>query len=82
MVERCFVLNVKEVKMNKIQKQLHFSCSHCSATFQLLEIHQKENLNCPADCLTHWQTLLNQHYQEHIILNLAQQESHKEEHNE
>jgi len=37
---------------NKIEKQLNFTCSHCFATFQLLEIHEKESQACPANCPT------------------------------
>ena len=64
---------------NKIEKQLNFTCSHCFSTFQLLEIHEKESQNCPQNCPTHWQTILSKHYQDCIILNLAQQEAQKEE---
>ena len=70
--------------MNKIQKILHFTCSECQTTFQLLEIQSKSNLEVLHskydDCQKAWQTLLNQHYQEQIILNLAQKEAQKEEH--
>ena len=82
MLESPSVLNVKGVKMNKIQKVLSFHCQECQTTFQLLEIQQKSHLevlhNSYDDCQKQWQALLNQHYQEQIILHLAQQE--KEEH--
>ena len=65
---------------NKIEKQLNFTCSACFATFQLLEIHEKESSNCEANCPTQWQAILTQHYQDCIILNLAHQEAQKEEH--
>ncbi len=70
----------KEVPLmnNKIEKQLNFTCSHCFATFQLLEIHEKESQACPANCPAQWQEILNKHYQECIILSLAKEEAHKE----
>ena len=78
MLESPSVLNVKGVKMNKIQKVLSFHCQECQTTFQLLEVQQKSNLevihNEYDDCQKQWQALLNQHYQEQIILHLAQQE--------
>ena len=64
---------------NKIEKQLNFTCSQCFATFQLLEIHEKESQNCEANCPAQWETILNKHYQECIILNLAREEAQKEE---
>jgi len=64
---------------NKIEKQLNFTCSHCFSTFQLLEIHEKESQTCSQNCQTHWQTILNKHYQDCIILNLAREEAQKEE---
>jgi len=64
---------------NKIEKQLNFTCSHCLATFQLLEIHEKESQACPANCPQQWETILNKHYQDWIILNLAREEAQKEE---
>lgn len=69
--------------MNKVQKQLHFSCPTCRATFQLLEIQQKSSLevihNDYDSCEKAWRKLLDQHYQEQIILNLAQKEAEKGE---
>ena len=48
----------------------------------MLEIQQKSHLevlhNSYDDCQKQWQALLNQHYQECIILHLAQQEARKE----
>ena len=68
--------------MNKIQKILQFNCQECQASFQLLEIQQKSSLevlhNSYDDCQKQWQALLNQHYQEQIILNLAQKEAKEE----
>jgi hypothetical protein len=63
---------------NKIEKQLNFTCSHCFAVFQLLEVQEKESQNCEANCLTHWQTILSKHYQDCIILNLAREEAQQE----
>jgi len=37
---------------NKIEKNLTFTCSACFSAFQLLEIHEKESLNCEANCLS------------------------------
>jgi hypothetical protein len=67
---------------NKIEKQLNFTCSACFSTFQLLETHEKESANCEANCSEQWQAILSKHYQDHIILHLAQQEAKKEENNE
>lgn len=68
--------------MNKVQKILHFTCSECQTNYQLLEIQQKSNLevihNSYDSCQKTWTKLLNQHYQEQIILNLAQQEAQQE----
>lgn len=78
MAESSFVLNVKEVKMTKIEKILQFTCQECQTTFQLLEVQQKTSLevihNSYDDCQKVWAKLLHQHYQEQIILNLAKQE--------
>ena len=63
---------------DKIEKQLNFTCSACSATFQLLEIHHPANHSCSADCQEQWQALLSKHFQEHIILHLAHQEAEKD----
>lgn len=65
--------------MTKTQKILHLTCSACSATFQLLEIHEGGKHPCWEDCQSQWQTLLTKHYQECIILGLAQEEAKKEE---
>ena len=82
MLENLSVKNVKGVLMNKIQKVLSFHCQECQTTFQLLEVQQKSNLevihNEYDDCQKQWQALLNQHYQEQIILHLAQEEARKE----
>ena len=64
---------------NKIEKQLNFTCSHCFSTFQLLEIHEKESQNCEANCQAHWQAILSQNFQDHILLQLAREEAQKEE---
>jgi hypothetical protein len=72
--------------MTKIQKILSFHCQECQTTFQLVEIQQKSNLevlhNSYDDCQNQWQSLLNHHYQEQIILHLAQQEAKKENQND
>ena len=68
--------------MNKTEKHLKFTCPHCFSAYQLLEIHEKESANCEANCQAQWQTLLSKHYQDCIILHLAQQEAQKEEKNE
>jgi len=67
---------------NKIEKQLNFTCSACFSAFQLLETHEKESANCEANCLSQWQALLSKHYQDHIILHLAQEEAEKEAQND
>ena len=86
MLENLSVKNVKGVLMNKIQKVLSFHCQECQTTFQLLEVQQKSHLevihNEYDDCQKQWQALLNQHYQEQIILHLAQQEAKKEASND
>jgi len=73
---------VKGAKMNKVQKILQLTCQECQTTFQLLEVQQKSHLevihNDYDDCQKQWQALLNQHYQEQIILHLAQEEARKE----
>ena len=63
---------------NKIEKQLNFTCSACFSVFQLLEIHEQESHHCQANCPEQWQTILAQHYQDHIILHLATEEAKKE----
>jgi len=67
---------------NKIEKQLNFTCSHCFATFQLLEIHEKESANCEANCPEQGQAILSKVFQDHIMLHLAKEEAQKEESNE
>ena len=67
---------------NKIEKQLSFTCSHCFAVFQLLEIHEKESQGCPANCQAHWEAILSKHYQEHIMLHLAREEAEKDQEQE
>jgi len=70
--------------MNKVQKVLSFHCQECQTTFQLLEVQQQSNLevihNQYDDCQKTWKKLLDQHYQEQIILHLAKEEAKKEEH--
>ena len=72
--------------MTKIQKILTLTCPECQTTFQLVEIHQKTNLevihNSYDSCQKTWTKLLNQHYQEQIILHLAQAEAKKENQND
>ena len=63
----------------KIEKHLKLTCPACSTLYQLWEIHQGEKNNCTSNCLKEWQELLNKHYQEQIILHLAQEEAAKEE---
>ena len=66
---------------NKIEKNLTFTCSACFSAFQLLETHEPESANCEANCLSQWQALLSKHYQDCIILHLAQ-EAQKEAQND
>lgn len=68
--------------MKKLEKHLKLTCSHCFSTYQLLEVHEQEANNCSANCLKAWQQLLCDHYQEKIILHLAQEEAEKEETND
>lgn len=65
--------------MNRILKALNLTCPECQAVYQLLEIHHQEQSNCPANCLAQWKTLLHSHYQEQIILHLAQAEAKKDQ---
>ena len=61
---------------NKIQKQLNLTCQECFSVFELLEIHQQSPHPCKdSSCLTNWKALLHSHFQEQIILYLAQQEA-------
>ena len=69
----------RRLMSNKIEKQLQFTCSHCFSTFQLQEIHEKESANCSANCPSQWEAILNKHYQDCIVLNLAKEEAQKEE---
>ncbi|KLL03886.1 MAG: hypothetical protein MRECE_7c021 [Mycoplasmataceae bacterium CE_OT135] len=66
--------------MPKTEKHLKFTCPQCFSAYQLLEIHEKESQSCLANCQEQWQSLLNKHYQDCIILNLAKEEARKEEH--
>lgn len=67
--------------MNKTQKILQLTCSACSATFQLLEIHEGKKHPCWEDCQDQWEILLTKHYQDCYILHLAKEEAQKEETN-
>ena len=62
--------------MNKIQKDLSLTCPACQTFYQLLEIHKQgfQSKLCGKKCLTYWKQLLHSHYQEQIILFLAQKE--------
>lgn len=60
--------------MPKIQKILNFTCQECFSTYQLLEIHELKP-GCCESCLLQWKTLLHNHYQDQIILHLAQKEA-------
>lgn len=64
--------------MTKTELILKQTCSACQALYQLIEIHQGEN--CALDCKGKWKQTLHEYYQQQIILNLAQKEAHKEEH--
>lgn len=72
--------------MNKdkivIEKALNLTCPECQAVYQLLEIHHQEQNNCLANCLTNWKQLLHSHFQEQIILHLAQAEANKDQNHE
>ena len=59
---------------NKIQKILDLTCQECFSAYQLLEIHQQELKSCSKNCLSQWKALLHDHYQEQIMLFLAQKE--------
>jgi len=65
----------KEHQLMNLEKNLTFTCQTCFSTFQLVEVHQPENQPCPVNCPQQWQTLLTKHYQDHIILSLAQKEA-------
>ena len=69
--------NQAQPKKDKIQKQLDFTCQICQSFYQLLEIHHIKSNRCEI-CLAKWKSLLHQHFQEQIILHLAQQEAHKD----
>jgi hypothetical protein len=60
--------------MTKIQKTLDFTCQECFSAYQLLEIHQQELKPCAKNCLASWKNLLHQHFQDQVILYLAQKE--------
>ena len=63
--------------MNKLQKDLNFTCPECLAFYRLVEIHQAQpakQKHCSHNCLLQWKSLLHSHYQEQIILFLAQKE--------
>ena len=72
--------------MNKIQKILDLTCQECFSAYQLLEkhsfqakqTHQQELKSCAKNCLSQWKNLLHDHYQEQIILHLAQEEAQKD----
>ena len=61
--------------MTKQEKILQQTCSSCQAVHQLLEIHQLGLRPCAEDCLSQWKNLLHSHFQEQIILHLAQKEA-------
>jgi len=62
---------------NKIQKILDLTCHECLSTYQLLETSEPglRQSQCDNQCLSQWKALLHDHYQEQIILHLAQQEA-------
>ena len=84
MAGKCSVQSAKEERMSKVEKVLSFHCQECQTTFQLLEVQQKSSLEVIHSqydsCQKVWKELLNQHYQEQIILHLAQKEANKENH--
>lgn len=63
---------------HKIQKNLEFTCQECLSVYQLLETHQTKQKHEFDHCLSQWKQLLHSHYQEQIILHLAQQEANKD----
>ena len=65
--------------MNRILKELNFTCPECRSAYRLLEIHQKEPDSCANNCLSQWKSLLHSHFQEQIILHLAQEEADKDQ---
>lgn len=65
--------------MTKIRKQLNLTCPECQAIYRLLEIHQATKNQCSHNCLSHWKQLLHTHFQEQIILHLAQAEAQKDQ---
>jgi len=64
---------------HKTQKILNFTCQECHSVYQLLEIHETKPKNSYDCCLDYWKQLLHSHYQEQIILFLAQQEAQKDQ---
>ena len=68
--------------MNRILKELNFACPECKAIYRLLEIHQQSNPCKNSSCLTQWKQLLHSHFQDQIILHLAQQEANKDQNHE
>jgi len=68
--------------MNKIQKQLNFTCPECYSAYRLLEKHKIKDrppFGCPTSCLSQWKSLLHSHFQEQIILHLAQEQAQKDQ---
>ena len=65
--------------MNKIQKDLNFTCPECLAIYRLVEIHQLKSDHCSHNCLSRWKNLLHSHFQEQIILHLAQKEKENDQ---
>ena len=66
---------------HKIQKILDLTCHECLSTYQLLETSDpglRQN-QCSNQCLANWKHLLHSHFQEQIILHLAQKEKENEE---
>lgn len=62
---------------HKSQKILDLTCHECLSVYQLLETSEpglRQN-QCSNQCLQTWQKLLHNHYQDQIILHLAQQEA-------
>lgn len=65
--------------MTKIQKDLNFTCPECQAIYRLVEIHQVHQNQCSHNCLANWKQLLHSHFQDQIILHLAQKEAQKDQ---
>ena len=64
---------------NHFHQQLKLHCANCQTIYQLLEIHTGNNANCTDNCLTKWQTLLFNHYQEKILFHLSQEQENQAE---